>query len=217
MQLTKHAHATVEIEDAGERVLIDPGTITPNAAELLARATAALITHDHFDHFAVDAVAAALDERPELRLWGPASVVQQLADTAAAVEGRVIAVAPGEEFLIGELEVRATGGEHALIHTAIPRPENVGYLIGGKVLHPGDSYAVREFEVDTLLVPVSGPWVKLGDAIEFITAVAPRQSVLIHDALLSELGRSFAAGLLGEGGPAGIPTFAPAAGEQITL
>lgn len=212
MQLTKHAHATVVIEDAGRRILIDPGTFTPDAAELLASATSVLVTHEHFDHFAVDDVRAALAARPELRVWGPPSVTAALEGTG---DGRVSTVSGGDVLDVDGIEVRVFGGDHAQIHDVITVPHNVGYLVGGRVFHPGDSYAVPPAPVDTLLVPASGPWVKVGEAIDFIAAVAPRRTVQIHDVMLSEIGRGSTAMFLGEKGPAATPMLVLGSGESV--
>jgi len=215
MQLTKYAHATVVLEDAGQQVLVDPGAFTPNAPDLLAAATAVLVTHEHVDHFAAEHVRSALAARRDVRLWGPAAVAAALQDTDAAREGRVTAVEGGETLDIGGIEVRVFGGDHAQIHDGIAVPRNVGYLIKGRVFHPGDSYIVPGVDVNTLLVPASGPWVKVGDAIDFIKAVSPRQTVQIHDAMLSEIGRTSTGMFLGETGLTGTSMLILAAGESI--
>ena len=47
----------------------------------------------------------------------------------------------------------AFGGQHALIHPAIPMIANLGYLVDGSVYHPGDSFTVPTAPVSTLLLP----------------------------------------------------------------
>ena len=92
MQLTKHAHACVSLTGDAGRIVIDPGTFTPDAADAVAAAEAVLITHEHFDHFDEALLAEALENRPELRVYGPASVV----DRWGARRGQVTAVAAGD-------------------------------------------------------------------------------------------------------------------------
>ncbi|GLY16841.1 MBL fold metallo-hydrolase [Kineosporia rhizophila] len=215
MKLTKHTHATVVLEEASQRILLDPGTFTPNTPELLASATAVLVTHEHFDHFAANEVRAALAARPELRLWAPASVVRDLEDTDAFRAGRVTALRGHETFDIGGVEIRAVGGEHAQIYAGIAVPHNVGYVVGGTVFHPGDAYLLPGAEVETLLLPVSGPWFKVGEAIDFVQAVAPRRTVQIHDVMLSEIGRASMGMFLGETGPTATPMLTLDPGESI--
>ena len=185
MQLTKHTHACVTLGKEGSRLLLDPGTFTSNAAELAAGAGAILITHEHFDHFDEGAIAAALEARPELRVYGPAAVV----DRWQARRGQVTAVAAGERFDVEGFDVAVFGGLHAPIHRDIPQVANVGYLIDGDVYHPGDSYFVPAAQVRTLLVPTSGPWTKLGEAVDFVRAIGPERAVQIHEIMLSEIGQ----------------------------
>jgi L-ascorbate metabolism protein UlaG (beta-lactamase superfamily) len=185
MELTKHIHACVTLDKGGSRLLLDPGTLTPNAAELAAGAGTILITHEHFDHFDEEAVAAALVASPELRVYGPAAVV----DRWQARRGQVTAVAEGDRFDADGFDIAVFGGLHARIHQDIPQVANVGYLIDGRVYHPGDSYYVPPAPVTTLLVPTSGPWTKFGEAVDFVRAVSPRSAVQIHESMLSELGQ----------------------------
>jgi L-ascorbate metabolism protein UlaG (beta-lactamase superfamily) len=185
MQLTKHTHACVTLGKEGSRLLLDPGTFTSNAAELAASAGTILITHEHFDHFDEAAIAVALEARPELRVYGPAAVV----DRWLARRGQVTAVAEGERFEVDGFDIAVFGGLHASIHKDIPQVANVGYLIDGDVYHPGDSYYVPAATVRTLLVPTSGPWTKFGEAVDFVRAVAPERAVQIHEVMLSEVGQ----------------------------
>ena len=185
MELTKHTHACVTFDKGGSRLLVDPGAFTPNRAELAASAGTILITHEHFDHFDEEAIAAALDARPELRVYGPAAVV----DRWQARRGQVTAVVEGERFDVDGFDVAVFGGLHAAIHRDIPQVANVGYLIDGHVYHPGDSYFVPAAPVTTLLVPTSGPWTKFGEAADFVRAVNPERAVQIHEIMLSEIGQ----------------------------
>jgi L-ascorbate metabolism protein UlaG (beta-lactamase superfamily) len=71
--------------------------------------------------------------------------------------------------------------------------------------------------VDTLLLPTSGPWTVTAQAIDFVRAVAPRQSIPIHDAMLSDLGRMGADRMLGERGLTGVPMLPLQPGESVEL
>jgi L-ascorbate metabolism protein UlaG (beta-lactamase superfamily) len=217
MKLTRHDHACVTIEHDATTIVIDPGTLTPDAADVLRHADAALITHSHFDHFDADAIRAALESQPELRVYGPQSVVDALAGTAAFAEGRVISIDHDTHFAIGALDIDAFAGEHGVIHSEIPVPANVAYLVGGSVLHPGDAYLAPGVPVDTLLLPVSGPWTVMAEAIDYVRAVAPRQTVPIHDVLLSEVGRRGTDRMLGQSSLTGTPMLPVAPGETVEL
>ncbi|MGV9810689.1 MBL fold metallo-hydrolase [Streptomyces cellulosae] len=214
MKLTKHAHACVSLEKDGTRLVVDPGTFTPDAAEAVAQADAVLITHEHFDHFDEQVVAAALEARPGLHVYGTAAVAAAL----GSHDGRVHVVAAGDTFRVGSVTVGVHGHLHARIHPDIPCPDNVGYLLDdGAVHHPGDAYCVPDAPVRTLLLPTSGPWTKLGEAADYVRAVKPERVVEIHELMLSELGRQSIARLLGENGLTGVPVehLEPGATVQV--
>ncbi|MEU9099797.1 MBL fold metallo-hydrolase [Streptomyces sp. NPDC048361] len=214
MQLTKHAHACVTVEKDGTRLVIDPGTLTPDAAEAVAGAHAVLVTHEHFDHFDEQLIAAALEAQPELRVYGTAAVVAAL----GGHDGRVRAVAAGDTFTVGSVEVSVHGHRHAPIHADIPCPDNVGYLLDdGTLYHPGDAYGVPDAAVRTLLLPTSGPWTKLGEAADYVRAVKPERLIQIHELMLSELGQTSTARILGENGLTGLPITRVEPGTTIVL
>jgi L-ascorbate metabolism protein UlaG (beta-lactamase superfamily) len=185
MELTKHVHACVTLDKGESHLVIDPGAFTPNAAELVAGTETVLITHEHFDHFDEAVIAAALDARPELRVYGPASVVGRW----EARPGQVVAVVEGDRFDAAGFDIAVFGELHAPIHADIPRVTNVGFLVDGSVYHPGDSYHAPPAPVRTLLLPTSGPWTKLGEAVDFVRAVDPAQLVQIHEVMLSDIGQ----------------------------
>lgn len=107
---------------------------------------------------------------------------------------RLTAVGPDERFDVFGTPVRTYGGQHALNHSSIPMVANVGYLIGERLYHPGDSFAVPPVDVDTLLVPTHAPWSKTGEVLDFVIAVRPRLAFQVHDALLNELGTDLVEG-----------------------
>jgi L-ascorbate metabolism protein UlaG (beta-lactamase superfamily) len=211
MELTKHTHATVVLRDGDRSVLLDPGAYTSTSAELVAATDAVLVTHDHPDHFDAEVLSAALDARPDLRVWAPASV----ADALGAHDGRVVAVSPGDTIAAGGFEVRVFGGDHAVIHADLPPMTNVGFLVDGRVFHPGDAYAAPGVPVETLLVPTSGPWAKLGELVDFVRAVQPTRAVQIHDLMLSEVGKGSFAQFAGQ--LTGVDLVTLADGETITI
>ena len=213
MKLTKYEHACVVFEKEGASFVIDPGAFSPNAAEIISGAEAILLTHEHFDHVDEAAINAALTARPDLRLYAPAP----LAGTFGGHDGQVTAVSAGDEFKIAGFTVTVHGSTHALIHADIPPVANVGYLVDETVYHPGDAYFVPDASVDTLLLPVSGPWMKIGEAADYVRAVRPDRLVQIHEMLLSQIGLNLASMLLGDKGLTGVPLTVVPAGESITV
>jgi L-ascorbate metabolism protein UlaG (beta-lactamase superfamily) len=183
MQLTKYEHSCVRLTDGGRTLVFDPGTFS-DAAGALRGADAVLITHEHVDHLDEPAVRAAAAANPALRIWAPAAVAATLADLGEQVS----AVGAGASFDAAGFAVRTFGGQHALIHSAIPVVANVGYLIDEKLYHPGDSLAVPNAAVSTLLAPIHAPWSRLGEVVDFMISVHAPRAFQIHDALLNENG-----------------------------
>lgn len=194
MRVTKYTHSCLRIDGGDAVLVVDPGAFSERDA--LTGADAVLITHEHFDHLDVDALAAAVDRKSDMRVFAHSDVLPKLAAFADAVT----AVAPGQEFQAAGFTVTAYGGQHAVIHPDIPRIANLAYLIADaqdSVFHPGDSFTVPEHAVvDTLFVPLNAPWMKLAESIDFVRAVKPRRAYALHDALLNETGAKVSDGHL---------------------
>lgn len=199
MHLTFHGHSCVSVDVPDGRLVIDPGTFSDTHGALNG-AHAVLVTHDHADHLDVEAALGHLGSFADAHLWAPPSAIEELTSGGAPTD-RVHAVAPGDVLQIAGTQVTVGGGTHAEIHPDAPRlAMNVTYRIestGHSVYHPGDSYTaperVPDGGLDVLLVPVSGPWAKLADAIDLVRSVPAAVVVPIHDALLSDVGHTLTA------------------------
>jgi L-ascorbate metabolism protein UlaG (beta-lactamase superfamily) len=183
VRFTKLGHSCVRLEKDGAVLVIDPGTFT-DAAAALAGASAVLVTHEHPDHFDADAIRAALQANPDLTLGANRSIIAQFGEFG----GRVHETRHGDALTFADFSVHVYGVDHALIHQDIPRVVNNGFLIEGELFHPGDSYTIPAEPVGTLLVPISAPWLKAGEMIDYFRAVAPARGYAIHDAILNETG-----------------------------
>lgn len=191
MTLTKYGHACIRLEKSGRRLVIDPGTFTdvPGALE---GAEHILVTHEHADHLDEVPVLDHLAAYPQVTVRAPAAPAARLAaaaEKAGLDAARIIPTGPGESFETAGFAVRTVGGQHALIHPQIPVVANTGYVFDDLVYHPGDSYMVPPGPApDTVLVPLSAPWSKLAEMLDFITAVRARQVIPVHDGLLNGRG-----------------------------
>jgi L-ascorbate metabolism protein UlaG (beta-lactamase superfamily) len=196
VRLTKLGHACVRLEQSVMTLVIDPGEFS--APDALDGADAVLITHEHIDHFAAERVQAAAQRNPDLRIWTNRTVAGLLTDSSGHVE----TVAAGDGFSIaGHFGVQVRGEWHAMVHPDAPRFVNVGFLVDGRVFHPGDAFTLPGQPIDTLLLPVSAGWSKLAEVIDYVRAVKPRQVIPIHDGLLNDIGLAMVDTLLGERGP----------------
>ena len=191
MRLTKWGHSCVRLEQGGRVLVIDPGIYSePDAA---IGADAVLITHEHADHLDEGRLRAALVANPALEVWTNASVAELLDGAGPSVH----VVGHGDAFTAAGFDVQAHGELHAVVHPDIPVVRNVGFLVGGAVFHPGDSFTLPEAAVTTLLVPVHAPWLKASEAIDFIRAVRPRRALALHDGMLNDRGLGLVERLFG--------------------
>jgi L-ascorbate metabolism protein UlaG (beta-lactamase superfamily) len=192
MRITKFGHACVRLETDGHVIVVDPGAFSE--PESVDGATAVLITHEHADHYSADNLR--LTDAP---IHTIAAVAEQIRKDAPDVAERVQVIAPGSQFDPG-VPTTAVGEQHAIIHADIPRIDNSGYLFeieGTRIFHPGDALTLPGSDVDLLLLPVSAPWLKIGECIDFARGVGAPRSVAIHDKIYSDFGLGFAATLLG--------------------
>jgi L-ascorbate metabolism protein UlaG (beta-lactamase superfamily) len=199
MELTKHGHACVVLSEGDRSLVIDPGAFTDAAA--LQGADAVLITHEHPDHFEPQRLRAAMDADPALEVWTNSSVAAQL----DGLGSRVHVVGHGDAVTVAGFDVHVHGELHAEIHPEIPRIANIGFLVGGRVFHPGDALTVPDERVPTLLLPLHAPWSRTADLIDYVRAVHADQAFAVHDGYLNDTGLGVVSGLLGERGP-GTPT-----------
>jgi L-ascorbate metabolism protein UlaG (beta-lactamase superfamily) len=183
MRLIKHGHACVRLESGDVAVVLDPGMFTEAAA--LDGATAVLVTHEHADHWTPELLRATAAP-----VFTIAAVAAQIREQAPDVADRVTVVEPGQSLDIG-VPVEVVGEKHAVIHPELPHFDNSGYLLtvdGTTVFHPGDALSVPPVSPDLLLLPVSAPWLKVSECIDYARDVGARRSLAIHDAIYSEAG-----------------------------
>ena len=185
MRLTHYGHACLLVETGAARLLFDPGVLS-DGFQTLEGLDAILVTHQHADHVDPEAVAQLQRRNPEALLVAHPATID-----AVGLSGATSAV-PGDELHAVGSTVQVRGGRHALIYEDFPDFENLAFLVdGGAFLHPGDSFERPEVPVDVLAVPVAGPWVKVGDAIAYLRAVAPRVAVPFHDGDLADTTTAF--------------------------
>lgn len=184
MKVTKQEHSCLIVEVAGKNLVVDPGSFTTLLVGL-SDIIAIVLTHEHADHWTSEQLEHLLDRNPDARIFGPAGVAS--AASGFAVE----TVKAGDTVELEPFTLRFFGSEHAMIHRSIPIVDNVGVLINEELYYAGDSYTVPEgVKVGTLAVPTGAPWLKIGEVMDFVTAVAPRRSFPVHEMVLSAAGKS---------------------------
>jgi L-ascorbate metabolism protein UlaG (beta-lactamase superfamily) len=181
MRVTKHEHACVRLEREGRTLLIDPGSFTL-PLDNLRQLVGVVLTHEHADHWTPEHLDRLRRYAPDVPIYAPTGAA------AAAGGFDVITVSPGDSLTLEPFTLTFHGGRHALIHESIPVIDNVGVMVDDRFYYPGDSYAEPGRPVDLLAAPIGAPWLKIGEAIDFVLAVAPRRAFGTHDMTLSRSG-----------------------------
>ncbi|MFA7286647.1 MAG: MBL fold metallo-hydrolase [Patescibacteria group bacterium] len=187
MTIRKYLHSCLVVEEAGKRLLIDPGDfcfieglIKP---EDIGPVDGILITHKHADHCDVDALRRILALRTA-PIYTNAEVAAVL-----AVEGLAATVVKeGTTFEVANFQVEAVHAPHGQIPAVAP--DNTGYLINKKLFHPGDSldFSIPE-GIELLALPVAAPWLRIVDSLEKAKGVKPKAVLPIHDAFVKDFMR----------------------------
>lgn len=210
MRLTKFGHACVRIEHADAVVVLDPGGFTQ--ADAVDGATAILITHEHPDHYDPGHLRAT-----DAEIFTIEGVAARIREDAPDLVERLTVVTPGSAFDVG-VTVDVVGFKHAVIHHDLPRIDNSGYVLTAgdqRVYHPGDSLTLPETDVDLLLAPISAPWLKVSEAIDFVRAVGAPRNLGIHDKVYSEVALGMVDTHMGNLLPAGQEFFRRSDGEDV--
>ena len=145
-----------------------------------------MITHEHPDHWTPDHLDRILKNAPGIPIYGPEGV-------AKAAAGYEITVVNARRHRRRSSRSRcgSSAASTPSIHHTIPVIDNVGVLVNDALYYPGDSYAVpKGVDVKLLAAPLGAPWLNIGEAMDFVLAVAPRQAFGTHDMGLSVIGRT---------------------------
>ena len=207
MRLTRYGHSCVRLDLPGGSLVIDPGTLSPDVD--LDGVTDVLVTHEHADHLDVERLGPAV--RAGLRLHTNDEFARTLRDQHGL---EVHAVSPGDTLTVAGADVAVIGGRHADVVDGLPGCANVGFVLDG-LYHPGDAMHVPEHKIETLLVPVAGPWTVLAHVIEFVRQVAPTRAFPIHDGVLNQVGIGMVDRWVTEKGGADYRRLTP--GEPVEL
>lgn len=184
MRITKFGHCCLLVEENGVRILIDPGIWSEGFIDL-EHIDALLITHEHPDHFDIEAIKHILAQNKKCTVFTNTSVQKKLQEINMSSDVLIV----GKTISIQGVLVQAINCPHEEIYPTIVCPENIGYWIGEKLFYPGDNVSViPDFSVDVLALPVIAPWMKLADAIDYGKKIKPRICFPVHDGMLKHTG-----------------------------
>ena len=194
MKISKYGHSCLHVVDGSASILIDPG-------DLLAGLRNAVRPDGGAGHPPAPRsrrsppAAGVLRGNPGATLYADTGSVAVLAEADITA----IPVQTGDTLDVGTT-VEVFAGDHAVIHRDVPVIPNACYLIGGRLLHPGDSLTVLDRPVEILALPTSAPWMAVKEAVDYFRAVNPAVAIPIHEKVLANPAMVY--GLLTKLGPA---------------
>jgi L-ascorbate metabolism protein UlaG (beta-lactamase superfamily) len=174
VRVTKYPQSCVVVEHPdGGRLLIDPGFVAMDAHRFddFGAVDAVLFTHAHADHFDGRAVEAILER---------GLPIHANADVCGQIEGPATTVADGDAFTAAGIGIVARDMPHVQMVNGAAGPPNTGYVLDGRLLHPGDSMQVDGVAVDVIAVPIVGPSVSFRDAYVAVQTTGASTAVPIH-------------------------------------
>lgn len=190
MKLTKFEHACFTLEKDGQVLVFDPGNWSSDFV-VPSNVAAVVLTHEHADHFDKALLQKIIDVNPNATIIAPHKMAAQLPDFSNQ------GVTPGDTITVGTFTLRFFGGEHAIIHPSMSSVVNVGVLVNDSFYYPGDSFALPDVPVKTLALPVTAPWLKISESIDFMLEVKPDFAFPIHDHIASDDGKALVDSILG--------------------
>ena len=185
MEITKLEHSGFALTKNHETILIDPVEFTEKLpTHLFSEVIAIIITHKHDDHCQPGVISNILASNP-------AATIFTTPDASPLISGSIV-VRSGETRQAGGFKIQFFGQSHAsIIEGQIPC-DNLGVVIDGTFANPGDSFDNPPLEHPKVLcVPISAPWAKISDAAKYIKDVHPEIVIPVHDAVLSNLGKTY--------------------------
>lgn len=179
MKIKKLGHCCLLIEIKGKRILTDPGSYTVEEHSKLENIDYILFTHEHGDHYHLESLKIVIDKNPKVIIYANNSV----SDLLNKENINHNKVSDREEISLGEIKVIGIGEKHAQMHKSIPLSDNLGFLIDGRLWYPGDAFTDPKKDVEILALPVSGPWMKISEAIDYALMLKPKKVFPVHDGI----------------------------------
>ncbi len=192
MKITKYGHACLLVEKAGRRIIIDPGSFSKLPADL-SNTEAVVITHIHFDHLDESNLKLILAANPKAKLYGPSNVIE----ACRSLPMETVPVDKGMQIEAAGMELSLYSVDHAIIYECSPC-RNLALKIDDQLYYPGDSLHVIDEPVKAVAVPLSAPWLKTSEYIDFALAMKAETIFPVHNALLNSNGQQIMCRLLRE-------------------
>lgn len=179
MKITKFGHSCVLIEEKGVRILFDPGSFS-NSQDGVENLDIILITHEHADHCDPVSLKNILKNNPTVKIFTNSGVVSVLDKEGIKYD----LLEEGGSVVYKDVLIEAFGDKHAIIYSTIPQIQNTGYFINNKFFYPGDNFINPGKPVEILALPVSAPWLKISETLDYAQLIRPSAWFAAHDGML---------------------------------
>ena len=179
MKIIKLEHSGIIVEKDGQNIVFDPVEFA-STIPAIENVVAIIITHQHSDHFQQEVVAKILAANPNAQIF-------TTSDTAPRIANAII-VGAGDSRTVGGFKLDFFGKDHAAIVPGQIPCENIGVVVDDSFVNPGDSFDLPNVQAKVLFTPISAPWLKIVESMDFIEKAKPQIVIPAHDALLSKLG-----------------------------
>jgi len=203
MKLTKYGHACVFIEKDGKNLVIDPGAFT-DLPKYLSNVVAVVYTHSHGDHVDSGNLDLLVKANKDITVYAESETMAEL----AGIDCNKVIVDESITVEVGGFELSLYYIDHAIIWKNSPC-KNLAVLVDDFYYYPGDSFYIIDKPAKIAGVPVSAPWLKLTDAIQFVHDVKADKAMPTHNGLMNDAGHMVAHNVLGN--------FTKESGKELVL
>ena len=179
MKITKLGHCCLVIEDSGVKILTDPGAYS-KAQNQITGIDIILITHEHPDHFHLESLRVVLKNNPASKIFTNSGVGALLQKEKIPF----ILLEDGRRSTEHTILLEGISQKHAVIYPGFGDVINTGYFIQNRFFYPGDAFTDPQKPVEILALPVSGPWMKISEAIDYAKIIKPKIAFPVHDGML---------------------------------
>lgn len=170
------------IEEGGLKILTDPGDYSTTQNDITG-VDVVLITHEHSDHLHIESLKKVLVNNPKAQIFTNSGVGETLKREGLSFE----LLEQGQQVIKG-VAIEAFGKLHALIYSSLQPIPNIGYLIANRFFYPGDAFTIPVSQVEILALPVSAPWLKISESLDYAKKVNPKVCFPVHDGMLKIYG-----------------------------
>jgi L-ascorbate metabolism protein UlaG (beta-lactamase superfamily) len=174
----------------GKKIMTDPGVFSTEQ-ENETGIDMVLITHEHQDHIHMESLKKVLQNNPNTMVVTN-SAVKELLDVE-----NIPCVVHEEGSLENGIKLFAKTCPHADIYDGIGPVQNTGYMIENRLFYPGDAFLDPGLPVEILALPVSAPWCKIREVLEYGIKIKPKHAFPVHDAIINKTALGIFHGMTG--------------------